>query len=107
MLGEPTAALDSESEREAQKAPDDLLMGRTTVVVAHRVQTIVVADRINVVEEGRTVDSGSRREVVARGGPYCAVFAAQFGAGAPLKNSRDWPPMAGSCDIGCAPRRPL
>ena len=59
LLDEPTAALDSESEREVQKALDALRQGRTTMVVAHRLQTIIGADRIYVIENGRAVESGS------------------------------------------------
>jgi ATP-binding cassette subfamily B protein len=82
LLDEPTAALDSESEREVQAALDALRIGRTTMVVAHRLQTIVGADRIYVIENGRAIESGSHKELVARGGAYCAFFAAQFGLGA-------------------------
>jgi ATP-binding cassette subfamily B protein len=82
LLDEPTAALDSESEREVQAALDALRIGRTTMVVAHRLQTIVGADRIYVIEKGRAIESGSHNELVARGGAYCAFFAAQFGLGA-------------------------
>jgi ATP-binding cassette subfamily B protein len=87
LLDEPTAALDSESEREVQTALDALRVGRTTMVVAHRLQTIVGADRIYVIEKGRAIESGSHKELVARGGAYCAFFAAQFGLGA-LKADR-------------------
>jgi ATP-binding cassette, subfamily B, bacterial MsbA len=84
LLDEPTAALDSESEREVQKALDDLRMGRTTLVVAHRLQTIVGADRVFVIEAGRAVETGVHRELIARKGAYYSFFAAQFGAGAAL-----------------------
>ncbi|MGA2494355.1 MAG: ABC transporter ATP-binding protein [Roseiarcus sp.] len=87
LLDEPTAALDSQSEREVQTALDALRIGRTTMVVAHRLQTIVGADRIYVIEKGRAIESGSHKELVARGGAYCAFFAAQFGLGA-LKADR-------------------
>jgi len=84
LLDEPTAALDSESEREVQKALDDLRIGRTTLVVAHRLQTIVGADRVFVIEAGRTVETGVHHELIARKGAYYAFFAAQFGAAAAL-----------------------
>jgi len=86
LLDEPTAALDSESEREVQKALDDLRVGRTTLVVAHRLQTIINSDRIFVVENGRAVESGSHDELIRRGGTYSSFFASQFGeAGAQVK----------------------
>jgi ATP-binding cassette subfamily B protein len=82
LLDEPTAALDSASEREVQKALDDLRAGRTTLVVAHRLQTIVGADRVYVIEAGRAVETGVHQELIARRGAYYAFFAAQFGAAA-------------------------
>ena len=82
LLDEPTAALDSESEREVQTALDALQRGRTTIVVAHRLQTIIGADRIYVLEGGRAVEHGSHDELIARDGAYRAFFAAQFGLGA-------------------------
>jgi ATP-binding cassette subfamily B protein len=84
LLDEPTAALDSESEREVQKALDDLRLGRTTLVVAHRLQTIVNSNRIWVIEGGRAVETGEHHELIARRGAYYAFFAAQFGARAAL-----------------------
>jgi ATP-binding cassette subfamily B protein len=86
LLDEPTAALDSESEREVQKALDSLRKGRTTLVVAHRLQTIVNSDRICVIENGRAVETGTHEELLAAAGTYHAFFAAQFGEGAtPLR----------------------
>ena len=80
LLDEPTAALDSESEREVQKALDALRVGRTTLVVAHRLQTIINADRICVVEGGRAVEHGTHAELMERRGTYHSFFATQFGA---------------------------
>ena len=79
LLDEPTAALDSESEREVQKALADLRLGRTTIVVAHRLQTIVDADRICVIENGRAVEFGTHDDLMARHGSYHSFFATQFG----------------------------
>jgi ATP-binding cassette subfamily B protein len=67
-----------------QKALDDLRIGRTTLVVAHRLQTIVGSDCIWVIEAGRAVETGEHRELITRRGAYYAFFAAQFGASAVL-----------------------
>ncbi len=86
LLDEPTAALDSESEREVQKALDSLRHGRTTIVVAHRLQTIVNSDRICVIENGRAVETGTHDELIVAKGTYHAFFATQFGESAtPVK----------------------
>ena len=72
-------------ERLFDKALDDLRVGRTTLVVAHRLQTIINSDRIFVVENGRAVESGSHDELIRRGGTYSGFFASQFGeAGAQI-----------------------
>jgi len=79
LLDEPTAALDSESERIVQQALDALRHGRTTIVVAHRLQTIVKSDRIFVVERGRIVQAGTHGELVKAPGAYKTFFSTQFG----------------------------
>jgi ATP-binding cassette subfamily B protein len=78
LLDEPTAALDSESEREIQRALDKLRASRTTLVIAHRLQTVAAADKICVVEHGRIVETGRHDELIARRGRYYDVFKAQF-----------------------------
>jgi ATP-binding cassette subfamily B protein len=90
LLDEPTAALDSESEREVQKALDSLRQGRTTLVVAHRLQTIVNSDRICVIENGKAVETGTHEQLIAARGTYHAFFATQFGEGAtPLRTAEN------------------
>lgn len=79
LLDEPTAALDSESERMVQHALDALRMGRTTIVVAHRLQTIVNADRIFVIDNGKVAQTGVHAELMAEEGIYRTYFSSQFG----------------------------
>jgi subfamily B ATP-binding cassette protein MsbA len=78
LLDEPTAALDSESEREVQRALDALRATRTTLVIAHRLQTIISADQICVVDSGRIVESGTHEELLARRGRYHQLYETQF-----------------------------
>ncbi|MFG1185865.1 ABC transporter ATP-binding protein [Xanthobacter aminoxidans] len=78
LLDEATAALDSESEAEVQKALAELAHERTTIVIAHRLQTVVRADRICVIEGGRVVESGTHDELIARRGRYYGFYFAQF-----------------------------
>jgi len=77
LLDEATSSLDSESERQVQAALKRLTQGRTTLVIAHRLSTVVGADRIYVLDRGRVVESGSHGELLARGGAYARLFALQ------------------------------
>lgn len=78
LLDEATSALDAESERKVQAALARLMVGRTTVVIAHRLATIRRADRIYVMESGKVVEIGSHAELAARDGLYSRLCAIQF-----------------------------
>ncbi|MGQ3674622.1 ABC transporter ATP-binding protein [Xanthobacter sp. TB0139] len=78
LLDEATAALDSESEAEVQKALQVLQASRTTIVIAHRLQTVVRADKICVVEGGRVVESGRHEELLEMQGRYYGFYHIQF-----------------------------
>jgi len=79
VLDEPTAALDAESEREVRRALDALRAGRTTIVIAHRLQTILAADSIVVMDQGRVLAQGRHAELLAGNAAYRGFFADQFG----------------------------
>lgn len=78
ILDEATSALDSESERQVQAALENLMRGRTTLVIAHRLSTVEKADRILVLDQGRIVEAGSHAELMAKQGAYCRLHAMQF-----------------------------
>ena len=78
LLDEATSALDAESERMVQAALESAMSGRTTIVIAHRLATVLRADRIVVLDQGRIVDIGRHEELVARGGLYARLAAMQF-----------------------------
>ncbi|NIA70525.1 ATP-binding cassette domain-containing protein [Pelagibius litoralis] len=84
LLDEATSALDAESERAVQQALDRLMADRSTLVIAHRLATVLKADRILVIDEGRLVESGSHKELVAADGLYARLAALQFGQAAAL-----------------------
>ncbi len=79
LLDEATSALDAESESKVQKALDRAMSGRTTLVIAHRLATIVNADQIIVMDQGRVVDYGTHSQLLTRGGLYAKLASMQFG----------------------------
>ncbi len=87
LLDEATSALDAEAERAVQDALATLAVGRTTLVVAHRLATIRHADRIVVMEAGRIVETGTHTELVEQGGLYSRLAALQFTEATPALTS--------------------
>lgn len=78
VLDEATAHLDSESEAAVQAALDEALVGRTSIVIAHRLSTVRKADAIVVVDHGRVVETGTHADLLARGGLYADLYRTQF-----------------------------
>lgn len=78
LLDEPTSALDAQSEAAIRQGLDALSKGRTTLVIAHRLATILDADQIVVMDKGRIVDQGTHEELLKRGGIYADLFNLQF-----------------------------
>lgn len=74
LLDEATSALDPESERQVQAALKELMRGRTTLVIAHRLSTVLDADRIYVIDRGEIAESGTHQELLARGGVYARLY---------------------------------
>jgi ATP-binding cassette subfamily B multidrug efflux pump len=80
ILDEATSSVDTQTERQIQRALEQLLKGRTSFVIAHRLSTVVNADRIVVVQDGRIVEQGTHPELLARGGVYAQLYCTGFEA---------------------------
>ena len=73
--------MDAESEKLVQDALDRLMQGRTTIIIAHRLATILKADRIIVMDKGRIIEEGTHKSLIAKKGVYAGLAKLQFDAG--------------------------
>ncbi len=78
VLDEATSSLDSQSERLVEQAMEELLEGRSTLIIAHRLSTVQRADRVAVLDHGRIVEEGTHVDLLARGGLYARLYRGQF-----------------------------
>ncbi len=85
ILDEPTSALDARSDHLLQSALDNLMRGRTTFVIAHRLATVQRADRIVVLDRGRIVEQGTHADLLRRRGLYRELFDLQFASAGELQ----------------------
>jgi ATP-binding cassette subfamily B protein len=90
VLDEATSAVDNETEAAIQRSLDTIAVGRTTVVIAHRLSTVRHADRIYVLEQGRLAEAGTHDELLTRGGLYAALWRVQTGERALSQAEAPW-----------------
>ena len=81
LLDEATSALDAESEKLVQDALENLMQGRTTLIIAHRLATVLKADRILVMDEGKVIEEGTHKALIKQKGVYAGLAKLQFGEG--------------------------
>ncbi len=98
LLDEPTSSLDSEAEAKVQAALEELMRGRTVLMIAHRLSTVKKADLICVLDQGRIVETGRHEELVAKGGLYTRLHRTQFG----IAGAYTAPPQASTDDAAVA-----
>ncbi len=94
LLDEPTSALDAKAEAKVQKALEGLMQGRTVLMIAHRLSSIIRADLICVLDKGKIVEMGRHDELIQKDGLYRHLYETQFGAGA-TKPTDGQPPSGG------------
>ena len=78
LLDEPTSALDSQVEEELHRSIKNLAEGRTTIIIAHRLSTVLQADKIYVISDGKAVESGTHAQLLLRKGHYARLFHTQL-----------------------------
>jgi ATP-binding cassette subfamily B protein len=81
ILDEATSSVDTQTEQQIQEALDNLVRGRTTIAIAHRLSTLRRANRLVVLERGKIVETGTHDELLAKGGRYAELYEAQMRAG--------------------------
>jgi len=89
ILDEATSSLDTQSESLVKKALENLMKGRTTFIIAHRLSTVNYAHRIVVIADGRVVETGKHEELIAKNGDYCRLYKMQFTNGVTAEKRAD------------------